>query len=160
MKISIRKGLGFGLTSGIITTLGLIVGLNSGTHSKSVVFGGILIIAIADALSDAMGIHISEEAGHKDTSKKELWESTISTFGFKFIFALSFVIPILLFNLSTAIIVSVIWGLSLLAGFSYYIARKQGTSTKKAVIEHLVIAVVVIIITNFVGKWINQLVLS
>jgi len=160
MKISIRKGLGFGLTSGIITTLGLIVGLNSGTHSKSVVLGGILIIAIADAMSDALGIHISEEAGHKDISKKELWESTISTFGFKFIFALSFVIPILLFNLSTAIIVSVIWGLSLLAGFSYYIAKKHKTSAKKAVIEHLVIAVVVIVITHFVGKWINQLVFS
>ena len=80
MKISIRKGVGFGLTSGIITTLGLIVGLNAGTHSKIVVIAGILTIAIADAFSDSMGIHISEESGHKNKSSKEIWESTISTF--------------------------------------------------------------------------------
>ncbi len=50
MKAQIRKGFGFGLTSGIITTLGLIVGLHSSTHSKLAVIGGVIIIAIADAL--------------------------------------------------------------------------------------------------------------
>ncbi len=39
----------------------MIVGLNSGTNSKNIVLGGIITIAIADALSDALGIHISEE---------------------------------------------------------------------------------------------------
>ncbi len=79
MKISIRKGFSFGLTSGIITTLGLIVGLHSSTHSAAVVISGILIIAIVDALSDAIGIHISEESEIKH-STKEIWESTITTF--------------------------------------------------------------------------------
>jgi len=60
MRHSITTGFSFGLTSGVITTLGLLVGLNSGTHSKLVVIGGILTIAIADAFSDALGIHISE----------------------------------------------------------------------------------------------------
>ena len=52
IKKSLKIGLSFGLTSGVITTLGLLVGLNSSTHSKMVVLGGILVIAIADALSD------------------------------------------------------------------------------------------------------------
>lgn len=69
MKISIRKGLGFSLTSGIITTLGLIIGLNAGTGSKIVIIGGILTIAIADALSDSLGVHMSEESGSKRTKK-------------------------------------------------------------------------------------------
>ena len=34
MKHSVRTGLSFGLTSGVITTLGLMVGLHAGTHSK------------------------------------------------------------------------------------------------------------------------------
>jgi len=157
MKISIRKGLGFGLTSGIITTLGLMVGLNSGTHSKIVVLGGILLIAIADSLSDALGIHISEESGNKKTTKQHIWECTISTFVFKFIFALTFIIPILILSLQTAIIVSVIWGLSLLTIFSFYISKKQNKNPSKAIIEHLFIAVVVIIITHFVGKWISTI---
>ena len=118
MKHSIKTGFSFGLTSGIITTLGLMVGLHSGTHSKLVVLGGILTIAIADAFSDALGIHISEESENKHASK-EIWESTISTFFSKFIFALTFIIPVLLFEISTAIIVSVIWGLSILGILSF-----------------------------------------
>jgi len=61
MKDSLRTGISFGLTSAVITTLGLMVGLHSGTGSRLVVLGGILTIAIADAFSDALGIHISEK---------------------------------------------------------------------------------------------------
>ena len=85
MRLSIRKGFSFGLTSGIITTLGLIVGLHSGTHSNIVIIGGILVIAIADAMSDALGVHVSEESENKH-STKEIWESTVSTFLSKFVF--------------------------------------------------------------------------
>lgn len=157
MKTSIRKGLGFGLTSGIITTLGLIVGLNSGTNSKIVVLGGILFIAIADSLSDALGIHISEESGNKNITKKEIWESTTSTFLFKFVFALTFLIPILIFSLQTAIVVSIIWGLVLLTIFNFYMSKKQNKNPFKAILEHLTIAIIVIIITHFVGKWISTI---
>jgi len=153
MKHSIKTGFSFGLTSGVITTLGLMVGLHSGTHSKLVVIGGILTIAIADAFSDALGIHVSEEVECKHTIK-EIWESTIATFLSKFVFALTFVVSLLLFQLSTAIIVNVIWGLSLLGIFSYQIAKEQKTKPWKVVMEHLVIALIVIIITNSVGDWI------
>ncbi len=67
MKLSYIKGISFGLTSGIITTLGMIVGLHAGTHSRLAVIGGVLTIAIADAFSDALGIHISEESQNKHT---------------------------------------------------------------------------------------------
>ena len=157
MKVSIRKGLGFGLTSGIITTLGLIVGLNSGTHSKTIVLGGILVIAIADAFSDSLAIHISEESGRKNKKAREIWESTISTLLFKFIFALLFLIPIFLFELRTAIIVSIIFGMILIFSFSYIIAKQKNINPYKAGFEHLVIGIVVVIITHFVGKFASQL---
>jgi len=70
MKHSILTGLCFGLTSAVITTLGLIVGLHSFSGSKLVVIGGVLTIAIADAFSDALGIHVSEEAENTHTSKE------------------------------------------------------------------------------------------
>lgn len=156
MKQQIRTGISFGLTSGIITTLGLIVGLHSGTHSKTVVIGGILIIAIADAFSDAFGIHISEESENIHTTK-EIWESTIYTFLSKFIFALIFVIPVLLFELSIAIIASVILGLFMLGIFSFIIAREQKTKPWKVILEHLIIALVVIVITHYVGDLVGTL---
>lgn len=152
MRCSIRKGLSFGLTSGVITTLGLVIGLHSSTHSKIVVVGGILVISIADALSDALGIHISEEFENKHTVK-EVWESTIITFASKFFMALSFIIPVLLFSLFTAIVISIIWGMSLITLLSYYMAKEQENHHLKVIFEHVFIAVLVIIITHYVGDW-------
>ena len=155
MNHSVKVGFSFGLTSGIITTLGLMVGLSSGTHSKLAVVGGILTIAIADSFSDAMGIHVSEESENIHTTK-EIWEATIATFVSKFVFALTFVIPVLLFNeLSTAVLVSVIWGLSLLGVLSFIMAKQHETKPWRPVLEHLSIAVIVVVITYYVGCWIS-----
>ena len=143
------------MTSGVITTLGLMVGLHSGTHSRVVVLGGIMTIAIADAFSDAIGIHISEESKEGST-EQHVWVATLSTFLSKLLFALTFVVPVLLFELSTAIVVSVAWGLSVLGVLSYKIAEFQGTNPWKVIIEHVLIAVVVITITHFVGNWISM----
>ncbi len=154
MRHSIKTGFSFGLTSGIITTLGLMVGLHSGTHSKIVVIGGVLMIAIADAFADALGIHISEESENKHNTE-EIWESTIATFLAKLCFASTFILPILIFPLPTAIIVSVIWGLSLMTIFSYYLAKKQQERPWKVMLEHFVIAFVVIVLTHYLGDWIS-----
>ena len=150
MRHSLKVGLSFGLTSATITTLGLMVGLYSGTHSKLVVLGGIITIAVADAFSDALGIHISEESENKYTTK-EIWESTISTFLFKFTFAMTFIVPVLLFPLATAIIVSIVWGLFLLGIFSLYMAREQKAKPWKVISEHILIALIVIAVTYYVG---------
>lgn len=153
MKKSFRTGFSFGLTSGIITTLGLIVGLYNGTGSKVAVIGGILTIAIADSFSDAMGIHVSEEE-KGSLSNKGIWESTISTFLTKFIFASTFVIPVLLLSLGQAIVACIIWGLLLLGVFSYYIGKKQKGNPWHVVGEHLFIALLVIVLTNLAGNFI------
>ena len=155
MKNSVKTGISFGLTSGVITTLGLIVGLHSGTHSKLAVLGGILTIAIADAFSDALGIHVSEESENVHT-RKQIWASTLSTFISKFIFALTFVIPVLLFEFPLAIWVSVIWGLGTLSVLSYKIATSQKTKPWRVIAEHLLIALAVIVITHFVGDLVSR----
>jgi len=156
MNHSLKTGFSFGLTSGIITTLGLMVGLYSTTNSKLIVFGGILTIAIADASSDALGIHLSEESEAKHTPS-EIWQSSISTFLSKFIFALTFVFPVLLFKLQTAILISIIWGLLLLGIFSFYLAKEQRIKPWRVISEHLAIALVVIIVTNFIGNLIRKI---
>ena len=122
MKASFKTGLSFGLTFGVITTLGLMVGLHSGTPSRTVVIGGILTIAIADAMSDALGMHIAEESKNNG-NVSEIWESTIATFTVKFLISLTFVLPVLLLQLEEAIMVSVVWDLSLLAVLSPLLAR-------------------------------------
>jgi VIT1/CCC1 family predicted Fe2+/Mn2+ transporter len=153
MKQSLKTGFSFGLTSGVITPLGLMVGLNAGTHSRLAVIGGIVTIAVADALSDALGIHIAEESKNNG-SVSEVWESTIAALLAKFLTALTFVVPVLLLPLEEAVMVSMGWGLSLLVVLSYFLARVQQIPAWKVIAEHVVIGVSVIVITYYVGDWI------
>ncbi|MBR9681047.1 MAG: hypothetical protein GOU98_04485 [Candidatus Altiarchaeota archaeon] len=155
MNHSIKVGVSFGLNSGVITTLGLIVGLYAGTQSTLAVIGGIITIAIADAFSDALGIHVSEETEGIHT-KSEIWQSTIATFVTKFIIAISFLVPVLILPLTEAVIASIVWGISLVAGFSYLVARNQNENAWKMILEHLTIAIFVIIVTYFVGIFVDS----
>ncbi|MCW1309364.1 MAG: hypothetical protein QXP04_01590, partial [Candidatus Nanoarchaeia archaeon] len=67
-------------------------------------------------------------------------------------------IPVLLFELNTAIIISIVYGFLLIALFSYYIAKQEKTEKPfKVVLEHLLIAILVIIITHYVGDWASTL---
>ncbi len=154
MKESLKTGVTFGLTSGTITTLGLMIGLYSGTNSRGVVIGGILTIAIADSLSDALGIHISEEADHTRTTT-QVWVATVATFLSK-LCAIIFVVPVLLFDLPIAITIYLAWGIFLITILSYYLASKQGASPWKVILEHISITILVITLTHFLGKLIAE----
>ncbi|MBW6442200.1 hypothetical protein K0A97_00240 [Patescibacteria group bacterium] len=155
IKEKIDFGVSFGLTSGVITTLGLMVGIYYGTHSKLIVLGGILTIAFADAFSDSLGIHISKES-EKGVSKKKVWKLTFSSFITKLLIALTFVIPVLSFNLNLALIISIIWGFSLISILSYKIAVSKGDNPLKVIGEHLFITAIVVIISNLIGSGISN----
>lgn len=155
MRESVKSGLNFGLTSGVITTLGLMVGLHAGTKSTLAVVGGIITIAIADSLSDALGIHISKEA-EGSLSTREIWVATLVTFFTKMLMALTFVIPVLIFDLQPAIIIGVVWGLLVLVVLSFILAKQQNEKPALVIGEHLAIAVFVLISTHYVGDLIAE----
>jgi len=155
MRRAFRVGFSFGLPSGIVTTLGIMVGLNSITQSRLVVIGGILTIALADSFSDAMGIHFSQES-ENSISHKEVWKSTFYTLLSKFIFSSMFIIPVLIFDLTIAIIISVIIGLYLIFLISLIIARDRNDNPVKVISEHIAITLFVIFITNYVGILISN----
>lgn len=158
MKESLKTGITFGLTSGTITTLGLMIGLSSGTNSRGIVIGGILTIAIADSLSDALGIHVSEEANPARTTM-QVWVATVATFLSK-LYAIIFIIPVLLFDLPVAININLVWGVFLLTILSYYLAKSQGVKPWKVILEHLIIIAIVVAITHFLGKLIARYVVN
>ena len=150
-----RTGLFFGATSGVITTIGLITGLNAGTHSVTAVLGGIFVIAVADAMSDALGIHLAEESNPSATTQ-HIWSATISTFLNKFIFAISFAVPLLLLPLNQAVIASLLWGMLVIIVLSYFLARAQNASPVLIVAEHLGIAILVVVLSHLIGNWVSR----
>ncbi|MEI8061612.1 MAG: hypothetical protein WCG99_04975 [Candidatus Berkelbacteria bacterium] len=153
MKTSIRKGLGFGLTSGIIATLGMMIGLNQGTHSTTVVLAGIGVIAVTDALSDAVAVFMADETELKP--EVSIWQESLSTFFSKFLIGVSFALPVIFMDLSDAVIFSIIYGLILITILSYFVAKSEKRPVVKIVLGHLAATVVVVIVSALVGGWVE-----
>lgn len=149
-----RTGLFFGASSGVITTIGLLTGLNAGTHSLAAVLGGILVIAVADSMSDALGIHLAEEA-KPDTTHGHVWSATIATFLTKFVFSGSFAIPLLLLPLQRAVLASIAWGMLVIVVLSYFLAKAQRDRVFPVIVEHLGIAIVVVVLSHLIGAWVG-----
>jgi predicted adenylyl cyclase CyaB len=57
----------FGIASAVLTTLGIIVGINSATASRLAIIGGIVAVAVADSLSDAVGMY-SQKVSERGTT--------------------------------------------------------------------------------------------
>jgi len=140
----------FGATSAIITNLGLIVGLRTGEHAKIGIIGTMLAIALADNISDSVGIHVFQESECLETH--EIWVSTFTNFMTRILVSFSFIFLILVLPLNMAVVSALIWGLLLLAVLSHVIAKNKGINPYAAILEHISIAVLVIVASNFLGK--------
>ena len=143
--------ISFGITSAVITSLALITGLDTLTHPKSGIIGSILVIALADNLSDSMGIHFYLESEH--IRGKEVWLSTLTNFMARLGVSLSFILLIGLLPIRTAVNCSIIWGLAVLAGMSYAIEHKRGENPLREALVHLSLAVIVITGSHFAGSF-------
>jgi len=139
----------FGSTSAIITNLALMAGLHSEANAKVSIIGGILVIALADNIADSFGIHIYQESEKIET--REVWICTLFNFISRLLVSLSFVALILILPLNAAIISSLVWGLLLLAAVSYMVAKNEAANPYSSILTHLLIAVIVIFLSNLVG---------
>lgn len=139
----------FGSTSAIITNLALMAGLHSEPNARVSIIGGILVIALADNISDSFGIHIYQES--EKIESREVWTSTLLNFLARFIVSLSFIALIWILPLNAAIISSIIWGLLLLTVISYMVAVDEEVNPYSSILTHLLIAVGVILLSNLVG---------
>jgi len=142
----------FGATAAIITNLGLIAGLRTGVHAKISIIGAMLVIALADNISDSVGIHIYQESECLDI--RETWVSTLTNFLTRVLVSLTFIFLVFFLPLKLAVWFSLIWGLLLLGFMSYKIAKDRGVNHYTAILEHVGIALLVILASNYAGKFI------
>jgi len=143
-------GIAFGLTSGVITTLGFIVGMESATGSRLAVIAGILTISLSDALSDALGMHLSEES-RLDEKSASIWMISLYTFLAKLLFSLVFLIPVLSLDLASAVRFSVVFGVLLIMILASIVAYRRKESWLKQSIGNGLLAIVVVITSYFLG---------
>ena len=152
----LMTGMCFGVTTAVITSLGMIVGMHAATSSKLAVLAGIVVMAVADGLSDAIGLHTAEEAevenGRRKHTPREIWLTTLFAFLSVFGFTLTFAIPILLFPLETAVFLAIAWGMLLLILLNFCIAKIRKENPLKIISEHVLLAIFVVIVSNLVGN--------
>lgn len=153
--ININK-FSIGATAAITTSMGLIAGLTQGDTARIGIITGLLVIAIADNISDSLGIHIYKES--EGVSKHDINSFTYGNFIVRLFLAFTFVLIVLLFSSYTALIISSIWGLFLLAVISYLIAKSKKTNPVREVVWHLVVALMVIAVSKILGNLILKMI--
>jgi VIT1/CCC1 family predicted Fe2+/Mn2+ transporter len=147
-KSKLRR-ISFGATAAIVTSVGLIAGLNAADAAPSTVVGSLLIVALADNLTDSLGVHVYQES--ERLAQRDALRTTLANFATRLLVSLSFVACALLAPPRISIYVSAVWGLGLLSGLSYLLARARGVSPTKEIFKHCAVAIAVIVLSTLVG---------
>jgi vacuolar iron transporter family protein len=150
--------ISFGGPAAIVTSTGLIVGLHTATVGKAAIAGSLLILALADNLTDSLGVHIYQ--GSERLPPREAFRTTVANFLTRLLLALSFVALVLIVPSPQVVYVSIVWGLTLLAALSVSIARLRRVSAVSEICEHCAVALAVVALSQLIGMgirlWVGQ----
>ena len=142
----------FGATSSITTSLSIIVGLDATAHPKVTIISALAVLAIADNISDSLGIHIYRES-------EKAHQTTLHTYtNFFTRLVLTSIFAAIVFFLPNPVMVpvTIALGMIVLSALSYGIAVDQKINPVKEILKHLGIAFIAMIASHFVGQYISS----
>ena len=145
----------FGGTAAIVTNMALVIGLNAASATRPTIISSLLIVALADNLTDSLSIHIYQESERLEP--KAAFRVTVANFLARLAVSLIFVLFVLLLPMPVATVVSLLWGTLLLLSISMVIAHDRGVSMVRECAKHVVAALLVIVVSQAVGAWIPRL---
>ena len=145
----------FGGTAAVVTNMALIIGLYAADATQSAIVSSLLIVALADNLTDSLSIHIYQESERLEP--REAFRVTIANFFARLVISLMFVVFVLLFPIGVATVMSLLWGALLLILISIAIARDRGVSPLSEIAKHTTAALVVVLASQAVGAWVPRL---
>lgn len=148
------RSVSFGSPAAIVTSMGLIIGLNAATAPKAAVIGSLMIIGIADNLTDSLSVHIYQEA--EKLAHRRAFATTVANYIARLVVTFSFVLLVLLSPGPVAIFSGILWGFFLLSGLTYLLAKARGVSPLAEIYKHAGVAFVVICISKALGTWIQS----
>ena len=147
------KRFALGATAAVMTSMALIVGLGSADTGKAGIIAGLLIIGIADNLSDSLGIHVHEESETGSTGALAL---AVSNYITRLLLVCSFLALVLLHPPTVARVASLAWGAVALSVLTYFIAKARGARPWSQILLHLVVASIVIALSQAIGVAIRR----
>ena len=146
------RNFSFGGAAAVVTSLGLIVGFDEASASRATILGGLLIVALADNLTDSLSMHMYQESERLDTRKA--FHATVTNFATRLCLSLSFVFLMVVLPLHMAVVASLIWGVVLLMGLTYALAKARNRPVVSELLKHLAAAAAVLIASKAIGHFI------
>jgi VIT1/CCC1 family predicted Fe2+/Mn2+ transporter len=150
------RWISFGSPSAIVTSMAVIVGLDSATAGRATVLASLLIIGIADNLSDSLSVHIYQES--ERLVQRQAFRTTIANYVARLSVTASFFLFFLALPTGAAVYVCMVWGFLLLAVLSYLLARARQVGPLSEVLKHTGVAAVVVLVSNVTGIVIRSLI--
>ena len=152
-KLDLRK-ITFGMTSAIVTGIAAVGTLFSNPNGKMIVIPSLLVFAIADNIADTFGIHIYQDS--ELLKGKQVWMGTVFNYAVRLAISLFFIMLLLVFPLYLASILCIVIGFFLLTAVSYIIAKQKKINPIPMIVEHVGLAIVVLIVSTIVGNIIRS----
>jgi VIT1/CCC1 family predicted Fe2+/Mn2+ transporter len=148
--------LAFGITSGILTTTGVLVGVNSATADRLSVVAAVVSIAVADSCSDAFGMYMSK-VSERGVAARQALRYALGTLLGKAFLPLTFLVPLLVLPLGVAVWVDVAWGAVALALLSAEQAVVERGPVGRRIARNLGVAVVILANSTLAGMLVARL---
>jgi hypothetical protein len=142
----------FGSTAAIVTSVGLIVGFGAASVSRAAMVSGLLIIAVADNLTDSLSIHIYQESENIDG--RVAFFATLTNYVARLVVALSFVAIVIALPLPIVPGVALAWGFLLLSTLTFLLARLRHVSVRREILKHLSVATAAVVTGRAIGAFI------
>jgi VIT1/CCC1 family predicted Fe2+/Mn2+ transporter len=147
------KYFSFGATSAILTSMALIIGLGAVSNTKLSLITGLLIIAVADNISDTLGLHIHEESSPGEAEPRNI---SISNYISRLVISLTFVAIVVLSTPPLTQFLAILWGVALVILLTYLIAREQNLNPVHEIVRHLGITALVLLASQILGYLIHR----
>jgi vacuolar iron transporter family protein len=152
------KNISFGVISAIMTGLAIIIGLSNSVNAKINIITALLILAIADNLSDSFGINVHEESNYIPSGNTR--KIVVNNFIVRLLTCLVLVIIVLVFPMNLVILISIIFGIVMLILLSYFIAKNKKINPFKTISRYLILAIIIMLLGFLFREIISKVVTS
>lgn len=152
MKLRL-PAVSYGATSAIVTSTGLIVGFAAADVPRRTLVAALLIVGLADNITDSLSIHIYQESERLE--ERAAFRATLGNFATRAAITLSFVALTLWLSGVAIVVTATVWGVMLLSVLTWLVAVQRQTNPRMEIARHLAVAAAVIVVSRLIGMLIN-----
>jgi predicted membrane protein (TIGR00267 family) len=159
------QGVAFGTMDGLITILGVVIGIASATENSSAVIVAGLVAGLANAFGNTFGFYASELAERAEhiqekqrlNSMTETRRSTLLAFAHSVGSTIVIVTPFAVLPLTTAIVMSLTFASVLLFTLGGFVGKFSHASRLKFGIRYVALGLVGAVLSFIVGETVRNL---